>query len=75
MSFEPLEGAWVIRLVAKTGIPNNSSTVDDDLDWPELEYESLSPKCVGEATVEFKHRGRLNARAFCANYPEVVLAY
>lgn len=59
LSFEPLTGAWVIRLVAKTGNSNNSAAADDDLNWPELEYESLAPRSVGEATAEFKHRGRL----------------
>ena len=59
LSFEPLEGAWVIRLVAKAGNPNDSAAADDDLNWPELEYDSLSPTRVGEATVEFEHRGRL----------------
>lgn len=59
LSFEPLEGAWVIRLVAKAGNPSVSVAEDDDLNWPELEYESLSPRRVGEATVEFEYRGRL----------------
>jgi len=50
LSFEPLAGAWVIRLVAKAGNSNNSAAADDDLNWPELEYESLAPRRVGEVS-------------------------
>jgi hypothetical protein len=59
LTFESLEGAWAIRRVAKAGDPNVSVAADDNLNWLELEYESMSPSRVGEATVEFVHRGRL----------------
>ncbi len=59
LSFEQLEGDWVIRPVAKADDSNDADAADDELNWPELEYESLSPRRVGKASVKFEYRGPL----------------
>ena len=57
--FEQLEGGWIIRSVRQPEAGSESELDDDDLNWPELDYQSASPRRVGEVTVKFEHRGRL----------------
>jgi bifunctional DNA-binding transcriptional regulator/antitoxin component of YhaV-PrlF toxin-antitoxin module len=57
--FEQLEGAWIIRSIPKPNERIEAESDDDDLNWPDLDYQPMSPRRVGELTVNFEYRGRL----------------
>jgi hypothetical protein len=56
---EQLEDAWVIRSVPKPEDQSETESDDDNLNWPDMEYQSISPRRFGEVTAKFEHRGRL----------------
>jgi len=57
--FEQLEGAWIILSAPKREDRSETESNDDDLNWPDLDYRTVSPRRVGEVKVKFEHRGRL----------------
>jgi len=48
LSFEQHEGLWVVRPAMPTTVPVIVKLDDDDLNWPDMDYESPRPKRVSK---------------------------
>jgi bifunctional DNA-binding transcriptional regulator/antitoxin component of YhaV-PrlF toxin-antitoxin module len=57
--FEQFEDVWIIRSVPSVEDRSKTASDDDDLNWPDLDYQSVSPNRVGEVAVRYEHRGKL----------------
>ncbi len=59
LALQEQDGQWFLKPIPPSVDPHG-----DDLDWEEVDYDSVPPKQVGQVAVRIEPRGRLTPMAY-----------